>query len=270
VKIIANHNTPRGDLVDGLIGQHAVLRALILRELQTRFGRDNIGYLWVIAEPLMLASVITLLHFVIGETMASGMGPYPFTLLGYCIFIIFRNTFNRSDGLLQSSNNLFYHAQVTPFHIVLAKSVVETIACSSVLVMLMAIGIAVGLSDPPARPVYLGGALLAMATLSFGMTLLATAGTYKSHALSHFIHPFSYFMFPLSGAFLTMAFLPSWARGLMAWNPLMNVFEIARYGWFESADGKYLDPWFLTAFCAAVVLCGMLALRRVREDIHVH
>ncbi len=266
----AARTAPRGGIADGLISQHAVLRALILRELQTRFGRDNIGYLWVIAEPLMLASVITMLHFVIQANVTKGMGPYPFTLMGYTIFIIFRNTFNRSDGLLQSSNNLFYHAQVTPFDIVLAKCVVETIACSSVLVMLMAIGIALGLADLPARPVYLGAALLGMATLSFGMTLLATAGTYKSHALAHFIHPFSYFMFPLSGAFVTMAFLPSWARAIMAWNPLMSVFEIARYGWFESADDRYLNPWFLIAFCATVMLAGMIALRRVREDIHVH
>ena len=34
--------------------QSNVVGALILRELHTRFGRENIGYLWIFAEPLLL------------------------------------------------------------------------------------------------------------------------------------------------------------------------------------------------------------------------
>jgi capsular polysaccharide transport system permease protein len=260
----------RDEILDGVLAQHAVMRALVVRELQTRFGRDNIGYLWVIAEPMMLASVITLLHFVIDGRVTGGMGPYPFTLLGYTIFIIFRNTFNRSEGILQSSNNLFYHAQVTPFDVVLAKATVETLACVSALVILMGIGIALGLADLPARPLYLFVGILAMSIITVGMSLLSAVGTYKSEVLAHFIHPFSYFMFPLSGAFITMDFLPPWARSIMAWNPLMTVFETVRYGYFQSASDKYIDPAYLIAFCAVVIFAGTLAVRRVKEDIHVH
>jgi capsular polysaccharide transport system permease protein len=259
----------RGELVDGLLSQHAVMRALIVRELQSRFGRDNIGYLWVIAEPMMLASVITLLHFVVEGRTTRGMGPYPFTLLGYCVFIIFRNTFNRAEGLLQASNNLFYHAQVTPFDVVLAKTVVETLAALSALVILMGIGIALGLAQPPARPLYLMAGIISMAITTFGMSLLAAAGTYKSHVLGHFIHPFSYFMFPLSGAFVTMDFLPGWARAIMVWNPFMNTFETVRYGYFETASDTFLGTPYLVAFLAIVMFSGMLAVRAVREDIHV-
>jgi capsular polysaccharide transport system permease protein len=260
----------RGATIDGLIGQQAVMRALILRELQSRFGRDNIGYLWLIAEPMMLAGVITLLHFVIEGGISHGRGPYPFTLLGYCLFIIFRNTFNRMEGVLIGSGPLFYHAQVTPFDIILAKCFIEPIACASALTILMTIGIMAGLAEPPARPVYFLAAFFAISILSCGMSMLAAAGSHKSHVLGHLLHPFSYFMFPLSGAFVTMAFLPAWARDFMMWNPLMAIFEMARYGWFESADSRYMSPWFLTAFCASTVFLGMLALRRVREDIHVH
>jgi len=258
-----------GGTIDGLVTQHAVLRALILRELQSRFGRDNIGYLWVIGEPMMLATVISLLHFAVDQYAKPGMGPFPFTLLGYCLFIIFRNTFNRSDAILDGSVNLFYHSQITPFDVLLAKSVVETIACLSALVILMTVGILLGVADPPARPVYVFVAAAAISILTFGLTMLVAAGTYKSHVLGRFVHPFSYFMFPLSGAFVTMDFLPPWARHIMAWNPLMTIFETARYGWFKGATDKYIDPVFLIATCAVLVYGGMLAIRRVRADIHV-
>jgi capsular polysaccharide transport system permease protein len=260
---------PAGGFVDGLITQQAVLRALILRELQSRFGRDNIGYLWVIGEPMMLASVISLLHFVVDPHSNPGMGPFPFTLLGYALFIIFRNTFNRSEGMLQGSSNLFYHAQVSPFDVVLAKILVEALACLSALVILMTVGIMLGIAQLPARPLYVAYGAIGITALTFGMTLILAAATYKSHVLGRFVHPFSYFMFPLSGAFVTMDFLPPWAQRIMAWNPFMTVFETARYGMFRNASGNYIYPEFIIATCAVLLYGGLIAIRRVRADIHV-
>ena len=42
----------------GLSVQLNVIGALLMRELHTRYGRENIGYIWLILEPLTLASVI--------------------------------------------------------------------------------------------------------------------------------------------------------------------------------------------------------------------
>ncbi len=260
-----------GALFGGVIGQQSVLRAMMLRELQARFGRDNIGYLWVIAEPMMLASAVTLLHLLIEPGEGSGgMGVYPFSLLGYCLFIIFRNTFNRADGMINGSVNLMYHAQITPFDIVFSKAAVDALAALSALIVLMTVGIILGLALPPARPIYVLGAALAMSTMTFGLSMLIAATTYRYHAIGRLVHPFSYIMFPLSGAFITMAFLPAWARPYMAWNPLMQIFELARYGYFVGATDKYIDAGYIVAVCTISVYLGLIALRRVRRDINVH
>jgi len=254
--------------IDSLLIQHAVLRALILRELQARYGRDNIGYLWVVAEPLMLATVITMLHYVTDRSGSHGMGPYPFTLLGYCLFIIFRNTFNRADGAISASVSLLYHTQVLPVDIMISKSIVEMIASLSALVILMALGIMTGVAELPARPLYLFGAAFAITILTFGMSLIVAANTYTSHVLGRFVHPFSYFMFPLSGAFITMNFLPPWAREGMSWNPFMSIFEMARYGYFAGATDKYVFVRFIVVTCAVVNYWGLVAIRRLRSKIH--
>ena len=49
-------------LLDALGVQMNVIGALIMRELHTRFGRDNIGYLWVFAEPMLLAIAVAAMH----------------------------------------------------------------------------------------------------------------------------------------------------------------------------------------------------------------
>jgi len=255
--------------LDALLMQHAVLRALILRELQARYGRDNIGYLWVIAEPLMLSSVITMLHYFSDHAIAPGMGPYPFTLLGYCLFIIFRNTFNRGDGAIAASVSMFYHAQITPLDIMLSRAIVETLASLSAFVILLTLGVMTGVAALPVRPLYLFAAVFGITTLTFGMSVLVAAYTYKNHVLGRFVHPFSYFMFPLSGAFVTMDFLPVWTHSFMAWNPFMSIFETARYGMFAGASDKHIYPAFMIATCAIVNYWGLIAIRRVRSEIHV-
>ena len=250
--------------------QARVIGALTLRELQVRFGRDNIGYLWMIGEPMMLATVISSLHTVSFTGGSDGaMAPYPFTLVGYCLFIIFRGTFGRADHLFDNSTALLYHHMIRPLDIVIVKSIVEVLGCLSSLIILMSVGISLGLADLPARPLYLFFAAFLISWLSFGLSMLIAAYTYDSHFLSKFVHPFSYFMVPLSGAFITVNFLPPWSRAYMIWNPMVSIFEIARFGQFDNASDKYMYWQYVVAVCAITTYWGLIAVRRVRKRIRV-
>ena len=51
-------------LQNGWNVQVRVIHALMIRELLTRFGRENIGFLWIMAEPLLFAGLVGVLwHF---------------------------------------------------------------------------------------------------------------------------------------------------------------------------------------------------------------
>ena len=256
-------------LVSGLKTQAAVIRALSLRELQQRFGRSNIGYLWVVAEPMLLASVVTMLNSVISHNLGVGISPFTFMLTGYTIYIIFRNTFNRAESALHSSGALLYHRMVTPFDIILSKSLVETLGCVSAMAILQSVGIIAGLAEPPARPIYLLGAVTLFAWWSFAMSLVAAAYAYGSPLVGRLVHPISYFALPLSGAFITMSILPAWTRPYMALNPMVSVFEMARYGQFTQARDIYVHLDYVVAAAVVATYWGLLAIRRVRKHIHV-
>src|SRR5688572_25308062 len=83
--------------------------ALIMRELHTRYGRDNIGYLWVVLEPLTLATAVAFLHAGQPTHFGSDIRPVPLSILGYTIFITFRAIVGRSEGALESNLPLLYH-----------------------------------------------------------------------------------------------------------------------------------------------------------------
>lgn len=256
-------------LLVGLLSQGAVIRSLVLRELQQRFGRNNIGYLWVVAEPMMLASVVTILHAVVSPHGDGGMSPYTFMLTGYSIYIIFRNTFNRSEGILHSSEALFYHSMITPFDLVLAMMLVDMLGCVSALFFLQSAGIILGVAEFPFRPLYVLGAICLFTWWSFGMALIVAAYSYGSPFLGRLVHPTSYLALPLSGAFLTMTVLPTWTRPYMEWNPMMSIFEMARYGQFEKATAAYIHPGYVAVLATFTTYWGLLAIRQVRKHIHV-
>jgi capsular polysaccharide transport system permease protein len=88
-------------LSDAFAVQMRVIGALIMRELHTRYGRENIGYLWMILEPALLATGVAAIHVGSGSHYSSDIRPVPFTVIGYGVFIIFRGIFTRAEGTIE-------------------------------------------------------------------------------------------------------------------------------------------------------------------------
>lgn len=243
---------------------------MILRELHTRYGRDNIGYLWLIAEPMILASIITLIHANSPSAhYASDIGAVPFTIIGYTIFIIFRGVFNRSEGAIHANQTLLHHRMVSIFDILIARAIIEVAGCFIVLCILLFAATSLGYAELPERPLHLLAGVGFMAWWSFALGTLAAAFTYGNESLGRLMHPFSYFMIPASGAFYQMSWLPvSWQETL-AWFPMPLIFEQARYGQFRSAPDTYVAPGYVAAVCAALTAWALLSLRRLRHRVHV-
>lgn len=248
--------------------QWAVVGALLIRELQMRFGRDNIGYLWLIAEPMMLATVISSIHYVTTGAHR-GMEPFPFTLVGYCLFILFRGIFNRAEGAVETAGTLFYYRMVKPFDVMLARALVEAAGCTATLIVLMSIALILGIAHAPVRPLYLFAAIVMITWWSFALSLIIAGVTYGNHTLGRFVHPISYFAVPLSGAFWTMSIVPPAYQPYLTWNPMVGIFEMARYGQFQWADDKFIYLSYQITVCSILTFIGLIIIRILQNKLHV-
>jgi capsular polysaccharide transport system permease protein len=255
-------------LQDGWKAQLRVFRGLILRELHARYGRENVGFLWVIGEPMILASVITIIHLNQPSHSADTGSLAAFAIIGYGIFIIFRNTFNQAAGAIESNQPLLYHRMVTIFDIVVARAVMDIMACYAVIVVLLTICILTGLASWPARPIYLITAALLMGWFTLGLTLIASCATYRNELWERQIHVMSYLSIPISGAWFSLSALPPAFRDALQWFPMPLIFEQARYGQFESSPGKFVSPGYVVGCCAALTFAGLLFTRRIRAKVH--
>lgn len=257
----------RASLAQCLAIQAQVIGAVIMRELHTRYGRDNIGYLWLIGEPLMLGSIISSLHGTGGHE--GGINPVAFTVTGYCNFIMFRGIVNRSEGSIHANAPLLYHRMVTVLDITLGRALLEAAGTISAFTILMSVCIALGYVGFPERPLYLFIGIGFLFWFSVSISMIITGGTHEKPFSERMVHPFTYFMIPLSGAFYMAEWMPATYRYYLLLNPLPHIFEIIRYGVFRSATLEYVDFGYVTAFTAILTLFGLLAMRTVKSRIHL-
>lgn len=258
--------------MDGLEGQRHVIGALIIRELHTRYGRDNIGYLWMLAEPMLLAGAVAILHVGsegTGTIHGSDLRAVPFALTGYCVFIIFRSIVSRSETALESNKALLFHRMVTVFDVLFSRALLEFLSTICALAILLSGAVFLGLAAPPARPLLFLAAVVLFSWFAFAISMIISAATYFSHATSKLIHPAIYIFMPLSGAFFLLSWIPEPYRSWIAWSPSVQIFEMVHRGQFENLEVAHYNPIYIVGWCLALTLLGLSALRVLRRHVHL-
>lgn len=253
----------------GLKVQSNVVGALLMRELHTRYGRENIGYLWVFLEPLSLASAVALLHAGHGLPHG-GIHPVPFAILGYTLFIMFRGMVGRADGALESNMPLLYHRRVTIFDIMFARGLLECVGSVMAFAVLMSLMMVLGLAAPPARLFELLAGIGLLFWISFAISMLICAWTYNNSLVARFVHPITYILMPLSGAFYQISWIPEPYKTWLTWFPLATIFELLRYGQFHTAKNTYVDISYLIGWCLVLTYAGLAFIKATRRHIHLH
>ena len=255
-----------GEVLLGFRLQGRVIHALLLRELTTRFGRDQIGFLWVFFEPMLLALAIGALKHLIDHGAHYGVPPFIFGVIGYAPFFAFRSMINQASSALNSNMTLLYHRQIKLLDIMLARGLLQAAVVS--VVLLVVIGGAIWLIDmvPHSTPLLVGGLLL-MLLFSHGIAMLVAAGSAAFDLTDRIVQPMTYLALPFSGAFMAMHSLPPSWREFMLWNPQVHFHEMMRDGMFGDLIPPYYDYGYMGGWIIALNLLGMFALRAERPKL---
>jgi capsular polysaccharide transport system permease protein len=262
---LSTYNPP--SLRSCLVIQGRVIGALVLRELHTRFGRNNIGYLWMFVEPALLSAAITTFHLAIHASTSLGMDVAPFYLTGYTPFLCFRTTVGRASATIESNRSLLYHRYITIFDLLTARAILDAASSTVPLFALLGLCAAVGLGELPARPhlMFLGLGLFYW--LCFALSLCVCALAEGSTATEKLVHPVTYILMPLSGVFWLVETIPEPYRSIILLFPMVHFLELVREGQFASFDSPFIDLPYAIAWCVGLTIIGLLALRAVRPHV---
>jgi capsular polysaccharide transport system permease protein len=248
--------------------QLRVIGATILRELHTRFGRDNIGYLWFLLEPMLLGTGITVVHLFTVKSIRDDLDVGPFYVIGYCTYMMFRSNVNRAPATIESNKTLLFHKYVTLADLVIARCVLEAAAVLTAMYLLLGVITAMGLGHMPDRPLLVFAAMGLMLWLTTGLAMIICAASEWSTSVERLVHPATYLILPASGMFFMIGWLPENVRPFIAWLPIAQIEDLVRMGEFGNLESDYVNIPYLVAWCAILTLCGFTGLKIARRRMH--
>lgn len=247
--------------------QQRVIGALLMREILTRFGRHNIGFLWLFVEPMMFTLGVTALWTLTKLGHGSTIPIAAFALTGYSCVLLWRNMPSRCIGAITPNLSLMYHRNVKVLDIFAARLLLEMGGATISFLILSITLILVGLISPPEDilKVLLGWVLTAW----FGASLAVTMGALseKSEIIEKIWHPTSYLLFPLSGAGFMVDSLPKPAQEFVLLLPMVHGVEILRDGYFGSLFSAQYDTNYMIVCCAVLTFIGLAITRDVSSKV---
>jgi capsular polysaccharide transport system permease protein len=255
------HPSSKRSLAHSFAIQCRVIGALLLRELITRYGRHNIGILWLVVEPMLFTLGITTLWNVVKLHSFTNISGVAFAITGYSSVLQWRNASNRVVNSILPNYALMYHRNVKVIDIFMSRIILEIVGATASASLLTIIFCWLGMMKWPDDVVLVlaGWGLLSWFTTA--LSLFIGALSERSELVERVWHVITYLLFPLSGAAFMVDWLPHTFQKVVLWFPTLHAVEMIRHGYFGNAVRTHEDPAYLALFSLCLTLFGLAMVR---------
>lgn len=215
--------------------QKAVIFALMLRELKTRFGGRLIGLFWVLFEPLANIAALLAIRVVLRErTVGVQIEPEVFLVVAMIPFFLLRNIWFRMMEAVDGNSGLFAYRQVKPFDAMVARALIECALYATLYVILMLFFAWLGDRVIPHRPLEYMGVVLLFIVWGVALGMVSTIVAHNRPPVRTFLRLLSFPLYLLSGVLIPLSRFPATMHEYLLWNPLLHVVELSRWAFFPT------------------------------------
>lgn len=241
----------------------------MIREIATRFGRENIGFLWIMVEPLLFACLVAVMwHFMTGVE-AHGISVITFTISGYIPLVFFRSSVSRAVLLFKTNASLMYHRQIKIYDFVFVRFCLEFIghlmAYFFISIALYAIGVF-------PEPYDIGFLLLGWLYYSYfvlAVSFIMAPLSELSDTIEKLTPVVTYLSIPFSGTFNMVSWVTPSAREVLLYSPPVHGMEMMRLGIFGPSIAVYYEYFYPLITCSAILVVGLFLCKRIRKNLVV-
>lgn len=247
--------------------QLRVIGALLMREIITRYGRHNIGFLWLFVEPMMFTLGVMALWSASNMDHGSNIPIVAFAITGYSSILLWRNTANRCSKAIEPNLSLMYHRNVKVIDIFLSRIILEIIGATVSIMVLTLFFSTIGWMSIPydIMTVLIGWILLIW--FSIGLGLIVGSLSERSETFERVWHVVTYLLFPLSGAVFMLHWLPEGAKDVLIWFPMVHGTEMIRHGYFGEIIPTYEDPIYFIIVNLILTFIGLAMARETGRRV---
>ena len=254
-------------LLDSFRTQLRVIGALLMREILTRYGRKNIGFLWLFVDPMIFTGLIALMWSVIRTRHLDNVSVVAFAVTGYSTVLLWRNMANRCLTAVEPNRSLLYHHSVKIFDFYAARILLEAVGATISFVLLSAVFTIFGLMQAPYDPLQVAIGWFMLTWFGAGLALVVGPLTEVSPFAEKIWAPISYISFMFSGAIFLVDMLPPAAQRIMMWVPMVSGVEYLREGYFGPVVRFHYDMTYLAVFNLVLLVVGLWQVSLMKRRI---
>ena len=249
--------------------QLRVVRALFLRELISRFGRDNLGVLWLVGEPMLFTLGVTTLWSFAGLTHSgrSGIPIVAFAITGYSSVLMWRNSASHCTHAIDGNRPLLFHRIVQPIDVCVARIALEVIGATGSFLFLAIFFTYLGAMPTPDNVGLVIGGWLMLAWFGTSLALLVGAGCVFSDLVERLWQPVSYILFPMSGAAFMVEWMPKKLQDVVLYLPMVHGVELLRQGYFGNVVKTHYSMPYMASCCLVMTLFAVYLVRKAGQKI---
>lgn len=222
--------------------QLRVIWALTLREMITRYGREGLGIIWIIAEPVMFIVGVMVIFSAAGHSEFTGTTVAEYLAVSYPTLLLWRNGTGRVVKAVDVNRALLHHRPVRPLDIIYSRILLEFVSATAAFIVLYLFFIALGICQWPADLLTMIVGYFMVVWFSFAFVLFMAALSELSESIERVSHIILYLNLPFSGVFITAAAVPPPYRDYLLYFPLINCVEWFHHGYYGGRLTTYYNP----------------------------
>lgn len=241
--------------------------ALMLREMQTTYGRSPGGYVWAVLEPV---GGIALLSFVFAVGFRSpplGTNFPIFYATGMIPFLFYSDVSGKLAGALNFSRQLLSYPAVTYIDAIMGRFMVNVLSQLMVAYVVFT-GILLLFDTQTVLD-------LQKIALAFGMAIALATGVGTMNCFLFMQFPvwmriwgiLNRPMFIISCIFFLFDTIPQPFRDFLWYNPLVHIVGTMRSGFYPSYDAPYVSVAYVMGVSLILTVIGLVFLRKYHRDL---
>ena len=231
--------------------QARVVWALTMREVITRFGREGLGAIWMIAEPAMFITGVMTIFSHIDSNPGYSVAEY--LAVSYPTMLLWRNGTGRVTKALEINRALLHHSPIKPMDIIYSRMLLEFSGSAAAFFVLYLLFVQLGICQWPADTLLMASGYTLIVAFSFAFVLIMAALAELSETIERVSHIILYLMLPFSGVFVPAYAVPPGLRPIILAFPLVDAVEMFHRGYY----GHRMATYFYAGYAITTIL-GMI------------
>ena len=251
----------------GLKVMGAAFHALLMRELQTRFGGYRLGYLWAPLEILFQVGIYLIIFGTIMARVLPGMDYKLFLVAGLVPFRMMSTIATRALGAVEGNQGLLMYRSVRHIDVIIARSFLELIIYFFTFVLLLAMLAFIGIPISFAQLHIVLFCWITLFLFGFGLAMIMMVIGYYGGEISKIISLIFTILYFVSGIMYSIHIIPEPYFSYLLYNPFIHNIELIRHALAPNYPAYHIDITYFLKWTVAVNFLGLLMYKAVERDL---